>query len=163
MNIIHLIEKIPFLELEFIERVGFPYMILLYLIDACCTHKLCESFRDPSWTSFIPFYNWIVVFRHCWNLKAFREHLFLEVLGLLIPIICEGFASFEWLELTLSLADIVVACLAVKHALEIGKLTLEAYGYDVKKYFASILFFDAVLILAVKGHYRGNRSSEEAA
>lgn len=161
MNIIHLIEKIPFLELEFIQRVGFPYMILLYLIDVRCTYRLCKSFRDPSWTSFVPFYNWIVVFRHCWNLKAFHEHLVLEVLGLLIPVICEDLASFGWLELTLSIADIAVACLAVKHALEIGKLTLEAYGYDVKKYFASILFFDAVLILAAKGQYRGNCSLAE--
>ena len=158
MNIIHLIEKIPFLELEFIEHIGLPYMILLYLIDVFCTYRLCKSFLDPAWTSFVPFYNWIVVFRHCWNLEAFREHLLLETLGLLIPITCEGLASYEWLELILSIADIAVACLALRHALEIGKLMLQAYGYDVKKYFVSILLFDAVLILAVKGKYKGNQS-----
>ena len=31
MNIIHLIEKIPFLELEFIEHAGLPYMILCFI------------------------------------------------------------------------------------------------------------------------------------
>ena len=162
MNIIHLIEKIPFLELEFIERIGIPYMILLYLIDVFCTNRLCGYFHENAWTCLIPFYNWIVVFRHCWNLKAFREHLLLEVLGLLIPIVCECFASTEWLELSLSIIDIAVACLALKHAIEIGRLTLEAYGYDVRKYFASIFFFDAVLILAVKGNYQGNPSLKES-
>ena len=52
-------------------------MILLYLIDVFCTYRLCRSFHDPAWTSFIPFYNWIVVFRHCWNLETFHEHLLL--------------------------------------------------------------------------------------
>jgi hypothetical protein len=163
MNIIHLIEKIPFLELEFIEHAGLPYMILLYLIDVFCTRRLCKSFEEATWTSYIPFYNWVVVFRHCWNLKAFYEHLLLEVLGLAIPIICEHIVFLEWLESIFSLIDIAVACLATKHVLEIGRFTLLAYGYDAKKYFAAIFFFDAVLILAVKGHYEGNRSLAETA
>ena len=33
MNIIHLIEKIPFIEWEILEHFGLPYMVILYLID----------------------------------------------------------------------------------------------------------------------------------
>ena len=91
MNIIHLIEKIPFIEWEILEHFGLPYMVILYLIDAYCTYRMCKSFNDPVWTSFIPFYNWIVVFRHCWNLKAFYEHLAIEICGLALPFIIEEF------------------------------------------------------------------------
>ena len=95
MNIIHLIEKIPFIEWEILEHFGLPYMVILYLIDAYCTYRMCKSFNDPVWTSFIPFYNWIVVFRHCWNLKALYEHLAIEICGLALPFIIEEFVHQE--------------------------------------------------------------------
>ncbi len=158
MNVIHLIEKIPFLELEIIERVEIPYMILLYLIDVFCTYRLCESFHEDVWTSFIPFYNWIVVFRHCWDMKAFHEYLLLEFMGMALPFINERFVSRAWLQSVIAAADIVFLFLAVKHALKTGELTLKAYGYDAKKYILSVFLFDSVLILAARGHYKGNPS-----
>lgn len=48
MNIIHVIEKIPFIEAEIFEHWGLPYMILLYLIDAFCTYRMCRQFGEPT-------------------------------------------------------------------------------------------------------------------
>ena len=160
MNIIHTIEKIPFIEAEIFEHWGLPYMILLYLIDAYCTYRMCKKFGDPVWTSFIPFYNWIVVFRHCWNLTAFYQHFALEVSGLVIPLIIEHLIHGEVLTFIFTVIDLAVAIMAVKHAIEIGEFTLKAYGYDFHKYFWSIFIFDAVLILTLNRKYLGNKSLE---
>lgn len=160
MNIIHVIEKIPFIEAEIFEHWGLPYMIMLYLIDAFCTYRMCRQFGEPTWTCFIPFYNWIVVFRHCWNMTAFYQHFTLEVLGLVIPLIIEHFIKGELLTFIFTAIDLAVAFMAVKHAIEIGELTLKSYGYDHHKYFWSIFIFDIVLILTLKGRYLGNMSYE---
>lgn len=160
MNIIHVIEKIPFIEAEIFEHWGLPYMILLYLIDAFCTYRMCRQFGEPTWTSFIPFYNWIVVFRHCWNMTAFYQHFTLEVLGLVIPLFIEHFIRGEILTFIFTVLDLAVAFMAVKHAIEIGEFTLKSYGYDHHKYFWSIFIFDAVLLLTLKSRYLGNMSHE---
>ena len=47
MNILHFIEKIPLIELEFIEHVGLPYFVILYLIDVYCPCRMCKSFSEP--------------------------------------------------------------------------------------------------------------------
>ena len=158
MNIIHLIEKIPFIEWEILEHFGLPYMVILYLIDAYCTYRMCKSFNDPVWTSFIPFYNWIVVFRHCWNLKAFYEHLVIEICGLILPFIIEEFVHQEIWIFILSILDLIIAFLGAKHALEIGEFTLRSYGLDVKKNLWLVFFFDGVLIKTLNRKYLGNMS-----
>ena len=160
MNILHFIEKIPLFELEFIEHIGVPYFVLLYLIDVYCTFRMGKSFNEPTWTSFIPFYNWIIVFKHCWNLKAFEEHMLIEVAGLLIPFLSKAFISHETIALIIALIDLFIACLGIKHGIEIGVFTLKAYGCDVKKYFWTIFFFDIPLILTLKAKYLGNMSHE---
>lgn len=160
MNILHFIEKIPLFELEFIEHIGVPYFIILYLIDVYCTYRMCKSFNEPTWTSFIPFYNWIVVFKYCWNLKAFQEHLLIEIAGIMIPFLSEAFITHETIELIIAIIDLFIACLGVRHAIEIGVFTLKAYGYNVKKNFIFIFLFDIVLILTLNAKYLGNKSHE---
>ena len=160
MNIIHFIEKLPILELELIEHVALPYMVILYLIDVYCTVRMARSFNEPIWPCFIPFFNWKVVFKHCWNLKAFYEHLVIELLGLAIPFICEEVLEHETLEFILSIIDIIVACFGLKHGIEIGIFTMKSYGLDVKKNFIFIFLFDIVLIKAVHRKYLGNMSHE---
>ena len=160
MNVVHFIEKIPLFELELLETVGLPYMALLYLIDVYCTYRMCKSFNEPVWTSFIPFYNWIVVFKYCWNLKAFQEHMLIEIAGLLIPFFSEAFITHEGIEFILAIIDLFVACLGLKHGIEIGIFVLKAHGYDAKKLFPIIFFFDLPLILSLRARYLGNPSLE---
>jgi hypothetical protein len=157
MNIVHFIEKIPFWEIEFLEEIAWPYFVILYLIDAFCTYRMYRRFNEPGWQCLIPFYNWKVCFEHCWDLKAFREHLFLEVCGFVLPFIDVSFHS-EFLVFLFSLLDIAVACLGLRHGIEIGIFTLRSFGYDVKRYLWSIFFFDFALILSLKGKYQGNFS-----
>ena len=158
MNIIHFLEKIPFLELELLERIALPYLICLYLIDVFCTYRLYKRFNEPVWPSFIPFFNWKILFEKCWNLRAFKEHLIIEICGLALPFICEALKGKELIVLILSIVDLIVACLGLKHAYEIGVFTLKSFGYETKKYLWSIFIFDLVLVLAVKGKYQGNLS-----
>ena len=158
MNIIHLIEKIPFLEIELIEKIGLPYMVLLYLVDVFCIYRMCRRFKEPVWTSFMPFYNRIVVFRHCWNLQAFYQHLRIEITGLVLPFVIEHFFARGIMLVILTAVDLYVAYLGVRHAIEIGEFTLKSFGYDVHRYFWSIFFFHGVLILADVGKHRGNMS-----
>ena len=141
MNIIHFIEKIPFLELVFFEKIARPYFVVLYLIDVFCCFKTYRYFKEPLWQCFIPFYNLKVYFERCWNLEAFREHLCIEILGLMIPLFGR-FIQNDILLSLLSVLEFVVSCLAMKHGFEIGTCVLRSYGYDVRKYLWSIFIFD---------------------
>ena len=158
MNLIHLLEKIPFLELEF-DLIALPYMILLFIIDVVCGFLLSRKYERPVWPCFIPFYNWKILFDLCWDEKAFHEHVLLEVLGLLIPVFYELIPFNDLIETVLVLLDLYVACRIVKHAIETGEHVLKAFGYEGKKYLLSVFFFDAIFILALKGEYKGNTAS----
>ena len=159
MNIIHLIEKIPFLELE-LDLLASPYLILLYLIDVVCTFILSEKYDRPVWPSFIPFYNWRVIFDLCWNREAFHEHVLLEVLGLMIPLIYEEISAPDLILMIFVVLDLYVAYRIIHHAIETGEHILKSFGYENKALLITVFFFDAILILAVRGKYRGNFSEE---
>ena len=159
MNIIHLLEKIPFLELEF-DLLAMPYMILLYLIDVVCTFILAKKYDKPLWPSFIPFYNWRVIFDLCWDRKAFYEHVLLEVLGLAIPVVYEAIHAPDLILMIFVIIDLYVAYRIVRHAIETGEHILKSFGYENKALLVTIFFFDAILILAVKGNYQGSITEE---
>ncbi len=158
MNIIHFIEKIPFLHSEIVEKAALPYMIILYLVDVFCSYKAYVRFKEPVWQCLIPFYNWKVFFEYCWELKAFYEHLAIEVCGLLLPVmtslLSKGLVFYIFV-----IIDLLVACMGLKHSFEIGVFILRSYGYEVKKYIWSIFVFDIVLILTANREYLGNKSS----
>ena len=158
MNIIHVIEKIPGLHLHFLEKIALPYFILLYLIDTACAIKLCRQFNEPLWTAFIPFYNWRTAFKYCWNLEAFYEHVVLEVLNLVLPIIA-GWINVPIITTIITVIDLVVLVMAIRHGIHIGCYLYESWGYKIS--YPLIFILDIPLLLAAFGRkiYLGNTSA----
>ena len=154
MNIIHFIEKIFFIEFAFLERISLPYFLIMYVIDVSCICRLCRMFDEPIWQAFIPFYNWRVIFRYCWNDKAFKQHLLLEFLNLVIPVIYEELISHEFIELFLLILDLILAIIGLKHSIEIMSYLLESFGYEKKWYRIMMFIFDIPLIMCAYGKNR---------
>ena len=151
MNIIHFIEKIFFIEFGFLEKISLPYFLIMYVIDVSCICRLCKMFNEPVWQAFIPFYNWRVVFKYCWNDKAFWEHLVLELLNIVIPVIYEELISHEFIELILLIVDLILAVIGFKHSIEIMSYLLESFGYEKKRYKILMFIFDIPLIMCAYG------------
>lgn len=162
MNILHFIEKLPFILFELEEHYIIIYSILLYLIDTLSILRLYKKFNEKiDYKAFIPFYNWRIVFKYCWNDKAFWQHFFIEIAGLGIPFICE-FLELNGLVLDIIVfVDLIIALWGLKHAIEISMLTLEAFDYN--KYIgiplALVFNIELILIAFGKKKYIGNKSN----
>ena len=161
MNILHFLEKLPGHFLTVGEEYVWGYTVLLYLIDTVCLFRISKKRGAPLWRCFLPFYQWKVLFEDCWNLKAFREHFFIEVSGFAIPVIIETTGMSGPLEKVFLVLDLLLAIWGIKHAFEISELSLESYEYP-KKYAFLIFLFDIPLwILAFgKNAYHKNASKE---
>ena len=157
MNIVHILEKIPGLHLHFLEKIALPYFIILYLIDAASAYRLCKKFNEPVWTAFIPFYNWRTAFKYCWNLEAFFEHVVLEVLNLVLPVIA-SIINVPIITTIITVVDLIVLVMAVRHGIHIGHYLYESFGYKVN--YLLMFIFDIPLLLAAFGKniYLGNTS-----
>ena len=161
MNIIHLLEKIPFILFELEEHYILIYSILLYLIDTTCILKLYKKFNEKiDFKAFIPFYNWRIVFKYCWNDKAFWQHFFIEIAGISIPLICEILKIDGILLNVIAIIDLFIALWGLKHAIEISMLSLEAFNYNKYLGIPLALVFNLELILIAfgKNKYIGNKS-----
>ncbi|MBR0418415.1 MAG: hypothetical protein IJI66_04550 [Erysipelotrichaceae bacterium] len=151
MNIIHFIEKIFFIEIEFLEKISLPYFLIIYVIDASCICRICKMFNEPVWQALIPFYNWRVIFKYCWNDKAFKEHLILELLNIVIPVIYEELITHEFIELIILIVDLILAIIGFRHSIEIMSYLLESFGYEKKRYKILMFIFDIPLIMCAYG------------
>ena len=158
MNIIHIIEKIPGLHWHFLEKIALPYFTILYVIDAVCAYRLCRRFNEPVWTAFIPLYNWRTAFKYCWNLEAFYEHVVLEVLNLVLPVIA-GWIKVPIITTIITVIDLAVLVMAIRHGIHIGCYLYESWGYPIN--YPLIFILDIPLILAAFGKniYLGNTSA----
>ena len=154
MNIIHFIEKIFFIEIEFLEKISLPYFLVIYLIDVICIYHLCKQFKEEIWQAFIPLYNWRIIFKYCWNEQAYQQHVLLELLNILIPMAYENFLVHEYIELFLLVLDLIIAIMAIKHCIETMTFLLKSFGYEGRWYRVAMFFFNLPLIICAFG---GNR------
>ncbi len=140
MNIIHFIEKIFFIEIEFLEKISLPYFLVIYLIDVICICRLCKQFKEETWQAFIPLYNWRIIFKYCWNEQAYQQHVLLELLNILIPMAYENFLMHEYIELFLLVLDLIIAITAIKHCIETMTFLLKSFGYESRWYRVAMFF-----------------------
>ena len=163
MNIIHFIEKIFFIEFEFLEKISLPYFLILYVIDACSIYRLCRIFDEEVWQAFIPLVNWRIPFKYCWNEEAYHQHIMLELWNILIPLIYENMITHEYIELLLLVIDLILAILAIRHSIEIMTFMLKSFGYESRWYRLAMFILDIPLIICAfgKNKYLYNASLKE--
>lgn len=162
MNILHFLEKLELDFLHFINDTVLPYTLIIYLIDIICIYRVCKKFKEPVWQAFVPVYNWRVIFKYCWNDKAFLEHLFIEITIILIIPIFESLVNHEIIDFVIFVIDLIISIIGLKHAIEVNIFNLKSYGYNEWYYIPLMFFFNGALILCTFGKhdYLGNFSEE---
>ena len=152
MNILHFFSKLNFTTLWHLdEKTVLIFTGIMILLDMAYFWFIFPLFSQDRRKGLIPYYNWYIVFKRFWNTHAFWEHIAIEIFGMLFPILVIEHFHNPVVVIILSIIDLIVCVLGIRHHWEINEKMFEEFHINRKLLFTCLIFDLSLLLIIIRG------------